>query len=163
METGCLHDLHLVMGRGMKEELRDLDLYKESGSLSGVVVRVLALLGPVMEREHKWGEQRFAKYLPERVYRRVKLMHADLNWYSMAQMVRGLLKFFIGLVKEYGDDVYKELRKWFRRWKEESDKNRLTPRRFMRQLLRIIRHLPGQDRLVTVYNGEYSPFWVFRL
>ena len=180
MATECLHDFHLVMGRGLKEDLRSLDMYKESGSLSGVIVRILSLFEPVMDREHRWGEQRFAKYLPvagdpdevredvhvylqEGVYRRVKLMHADLNFYSVAQLVRGLLTFFIGLVKEYGDNFYKELKKWFSQWNEENDENRLTPRRFMRQLLQIIRHLPGKNRLVTIYNEKYSPFWIFRL
>ena len=64
MATGCLHDFHLVMGRDMKEDIRSLDMYKESGSLSGVIVKILALLSPVIGREHRWGEQRFAKYMP---------------------------------------------------------------------------------------------------
>ena len=180
MITGRLNDFHLVMARGMKDNLKDLDIYRESGSLSGVIVKILSLLEPVMNREHRWGEQRMSRYkpvagdpdevredmhvyLPEGLYRRIKLMHADLNFFSIAQLVRGLLEFFIRLVKEYGDNVYQELKKWFSQWNEESEKNRLTPRRFMRQLLQILRHLPGENRLINVYNGEYTPFWVYRL
>ena len=179
METGRLHDFHMVMARGLKEELRDLDIYKESGSLSGVIVRILALLGPVMEREHKWGEQRFAQYMPvagdpdevredvhaylrRKLYRGLKLMHADLNYFSIGQMVRDFLRFFLDLVKEYGDKIFDELQKLFKCWKKENKENRLTTRVIMRQLWRIIRHLPGQTGLINLYSSDFSPFWIFR-
>ena len=180
MGTGYLHDFHLVMAKGMKEDFRSLDMYKESGSLSGVIVKVLSLLEPVINREHQWGDQRMSRYMPvsrdpdevredvhvyfpEDLYRRFKLMHQDLNVFSIAQLVRGFLNFFIRLVKQYGDNVYQELKQWFKQWNEESEKNRLTPLRLVRQLLRIIRHLPDQNRLVNIYDGQFSPFWVFRL
>ena len=180
MLTGYLHDFHLVMVRGMKDRLRSLDMYKETGSLSGVIVKILSLIEPVIDREHRWGEQRWSRYLPvsgdpdevredvhvyfpQGLYRRLKLMHADLNCFSIAQMIRGFLEFFIELVKEFGDNVYQELKNLFSQWNREKNNNRLTPREFLRQLLRIIRHIPGQKRLVNVYNSQYSPFWVFRL
>ena len=180
MATGRLHDFHLVMGRGMKEDLRGLDLYEKAGSLSGVVVKVLSLLGPVINREHQWGEQRFAKYMPvtadpdevredvhvympEEVYRQVKLLHADLNYYSIAQMVRDFLRFFLDLVKEYGDKIFDELQKLFKNWKKENRNCRLTPVMLIRQLWRIIRHLPGQTGLINLYYSDFSPFWIFRL
>ena len=178
MITEHLHDFHFVMAEGMIESLKGLEMYKKAGSLSGVIVRILSLLGPVIGREHKWGEQRFARYmpvsgdpdevredvhayLPEGVYRRLKLMHADLNFYSIAQLVRGLLEFFIELVKEYGDNIFQVLKKWFKQWEEENKDNRLTTSKFVRQLGVILRHLPDQNRLIKVYNGQYSPFWVF--
>ena len=102
-------------------------------------------------------------YFPEDEYRRLKLMHQDLNYFSIAQLLRSFLKFFIDLVKEYGENVYQKLKKWFNQWNEENNKNRLTLREFVRQLWKIIRHIPDQNRLVNVYNGQYSPFWVFRL
>ena len=180
MTVSKLHDFHLVMDVGMKGELMDLDIYKEAGSLSGVIVKILRLIGPVIRREHKWGKQRESKYLPvcenpdeareevhaylpENVYRELKLLHADLNVYSIAQLVRGFLRFFLDLVKEYGESVYKELKKIFKRWKDDSRKNRLTPREAKRQLLQILGHLPGRNRLVNIYNKDFSPFWIFLL
>ena len=180
MVIGHLHDFHLVIARSMKENLMDLDIYKKAGSLSGVIVKILSLLGPVINREHQWGKQRMSRYMPvsgdpdeirehahvyfpEDEYRRLKLMHQDLNCFSIAQLVRSFLEFFIDLVKDYGDNVFKELEKWFNQWSKENDKNRLTPCKLVRQLWRLIRHLPGQNRLINVYSKQYSPFWVFRL
>ena len=180
MEILDLHEFHFIMDSNMKGELKDLKAYKEVGSLSGVIVKILLLLIPVLEREHKWGEQRFSKYrlvnedpeiertsvhayMPDSMYRRLKLMHSDLNFYSIAQLTRGLLLFFLDLVKEYGDGVYNELRNIFKNWKMVDEKNKLTPWKFIRQLVKILQHLPAQNRLVNIYGGQFSPFWIFRL
>ena len=175
-----LHEFHCIIGRKMKKKLIILDLYKEMGSLSGIVVKILSLLTPFIKKEHKWGEQRMSRYMqvtddpdeirehmhvyfPGDVYREVKLMHADLNCFSIAQLVRSFLDFYLDLVKEYGDNVVQKLEGLLNQWNEEKEKNRLTPRQFIRQLQKLMRHLPGKNRLITIYNRQFSPFWVFRL
>ena len=178
MPTSHLHDFHFVMDRGMKKKLMDLELYKKTGNLSGLITRILILMAPVIKREHKWGEQRGSRYLPvcedpdevregvhaylpEEVYRELKLMHQDLNSYSIAQLLRGFLRVFLDLVKEHGDKIFDELKRLFRQWKNENSS--LTRREILRQLLRIIRHLPGQTGLINIYSRDFSPFWIFRL
>ena len=178
MSKSDYHEFHLVMDRGMKKNLTSLDMYKDVGSLSGVIVKIFSLLIPIIMREHKWGKQRMSRYLPvckdsdevrDHVhvyfpmdkYRQLKLMHQDLNVYSIAQLVRGFLNLFLSMVNEFGDDVYQELTKLFMRWKEEMGKNHLTPRNFLRQLIIILRHIQGNNRLVNCYNSNYSPFWIF--
>ena len=180
MVLSQLHEFHFVLDRGMRKELMGLELYKRTGNLSGVIAKILILIGPVIKREHKWGEQRESRYLPvcedpdevrEDVhaylpvgfYRELKLMHADLNYYSIGQMVRDFLRFFLDLVKVYGENVFAELRKLFKRWKNENGNGRLTPREILRPLWRIIRHLPGQTGLITLHCSDFSPFWIFRL
>ena len=180
MEKEQLHEYHFVMDSDMKRGLRELKVYERIGSLSGVIEKILLLLTPVVEREHKWGEQRFAKYMPVNedpevrrehmhayfpvsLYRRLKLMHADLNCYSIAQLVRGFLAFYLALEKKYGDNIFDELRKLFKQWELEDKKTRLSPNKFMRQLKVILQHLPGQNRLVSIYDRQFSPFWIFRL
>jgi hypothetical protein len=175
-----LFEFHFVMGRDMKNDLKNLAMYEQTGSLSSVIIKILSLLHPVIEKEHKWGEQRMSRYmpvsnnpdekrehvhayLPASLYRRLKLMHQDLNCYSIAQLVRGFLEFFLDLVKVHGDDVLQALQRVFKKWKEEDKRNRLTARKFVRQLRVILRHLSGQNRLINIYNGHYSPFWIFRL
>ena len=109
MATSGLHEFHFVLDRGMKNNLMDLELYRKIGNLSGVITRVLTLIAPVIKREHKWGEQMSSRYLPvcedpdeirehvhaylqEEVYRELKLLHQDLNCYSIAQLLRGFLR-----------------------------------------------------------------------
>ena len=121
-----LHDFHFVMDKGMKEALTRLYIKEEKRSLSGIIVMILSLIGPLIKKEHLWGEQRKSRYLavcnnpdevrehvhvyfPKDVYRELKLMHQDLNVFSIAMVVREFLRFFLDLVKEHGDNVFQEL------------------------------------------------------
>ena len=171
---------HFVMDRGMKKDLKKLDMYAEKGSLSGVIVKIFSFLAPLVKKEHKWGEQRLSRYLPVcddpdeirehvhvcfpgEMYRQLKLIHQDLNVYSIAQLLRGFLRFFLGLVNEYGNNVFQELKRLFKQWKKEDGKIRLTPREIVQQLLLIIQHFSGKNRLINIYDRQFSPSWIFLL
>jgi hypothetical protein len=169
-----------MMGREMRKKLMNLDMYEETRNLSRVIMKILTFLIPVIEKEHKWGEQRMSRYmyvsdnpeekrdhvhsyLPEAMYRRLKLMHQDLNFYSIAQIVREFLEFFLELVQEHGNDVFQVLNRVFTRWNEEKGKNRLTSRKLLRQLNIILRHLSDQNEFINVYDNKFTPFWIFQL
>ncbi|MBN2532090.1 MAG: hypothetical protein JXB88_04315 [Spirochaetales bacterium] len=174
------HEFHFVIGESMKENLENLTIYKEKGNISGIIVKILSLLKPVFEKEHKCRKQRNSQYrlvsqnpdegrehihtyLPAKMYRHLKLMHHDLNFYSIAQLIRYFLEFFLKLTKEYGDDVLQELGKVYKKWDDENMKNRLTPREVLRQLWIILQLLSGQNKLITVYDCYYTPFRIFKL
>ena len=180
MDKPYMHVFHFVMNRGMKKDLKKLDMYKKTGSLSGVIVKIFSLLAPLIKKEHQWGEQRASRYLPVcddldeirehvqvyfpcKVYRQLKLMHQDLNVYSIAQLLREFLRIFLGLVEEYGNNVFQELIKLFKQWKEEDGKTRLTPRKIVQQLLLIIQHFWGKNRLINIYDRQFAPSWIFLL
>jgi hypothetical protein len=180
MREKCIHDFHFVIDRGMKEKLKKLDLGKKSKSLSGIMVKILEFLTPTFRKAHKWGKQQLSRYkfvcedkeeirdhvhvyIPGELYRELKLLHQDLNAYSIAQLVRGFLRFFLGVADVYKERVFIELGKLFRYWRLENEEVRLTPKEFMLQLWKIIQHLPGKSRLVTVYDDCFTPFWVFRV
>ena len=46
-------------------------------------------------------------YMPLSMYRRLKQLHSDLNFYSIAQLVREVVRFFLWLFERYGRDVFK--------------------------------------------------------
>ncbi|MBN2441248.1 MAG: hypothetical protein JXJ04_07870 [Spirochaetales bacterium] len=180
MERECVHDFHFVMDRKMKNRLKSADFYLEYKSFSGIVVKIVEELFPVIRKEHKWGEQRMSRYgavsedpvevregvhvyFPGDVYRKLKLLHQDLNFYSIAQLVRELVEFFLGLVDVYGRDVFRVLERNFAEWRSEEKDTRLTSRKAMRQLYKIIRFLPGKERLIIVYDNHFSPFWILRI
>ncbi|MBN2440726.1 MAG: hypothetical protein JXJ04_05255 [Spirochaetales bacterium] len=180
MVLADVHDFHFVINQEMKEKLKNLDFIMKSGTLSGIMVKILHVLTPIIGKEHKWGDQRFSKYtavcddpeetrehvhmyVPVELYRELKLLHQDLNVYSIAQLVRELLRFFLDLVEVYKNDVFKELEKIFTRWRSEDEETRPSSGNLMRQLWRVIQLLPGKNRLVTVYNTNYSPLWVLRI
>ncbi|MCW8966699.1 MAG: hypothetical protein OQK82_08465 [Candidatus Pacearchaeota archaeon] len=180
MSQSCVHDFHFVLNRGMREKLKNLNFSNKSNSISGMIVVILKKLIPVIRKEHKWGEQRMSRYMavcddpeeirehthiyvPDELYRELKLLHQDLNFYSIAQLLRWLFDLFLSFVDVYKDDVFKELEIIFARWRSEDSGARLTSRKFMRQLWKIIRFLPGKNRLVTVHNNDFSPFWILRI
>jgi hypothetical protein len=175
-----VHDFHCVMDHGMKGKLRDLKIFRSSRGLSGIIVEILKVLSPVVKNEHKWGEQRKSRYkavcadpdevresvhvyLPVSLYRELKLMHQDLNFYSIAQMVREFLEWFLEYVDKCKGDALAELKKIFSQWAEDEKNSQLTLCEYIRQLFRIVRHLPGRNRLVNIYNKDFSPFWILRM
>jgi hypothetical protein len=101
--------------------------------------------------------------VPEALYRELKLMHQDLNFYSIAQMVREFLEWFLGFVDKCAGDALEELKKIFSQWAKEEANTKLTLREYVRQLFRIVQHLPGKNRWVNIYNRDFSPFWIFRM
>ncbi|MBN2440347.1 MAG: hypothetical protein JXJ04_03350 [Spirochaetales bacterium] len=180
MDTTQLHEFHFIMDDEMKTELSCLDIFKKAGSLSGTIVKILSLIAPVIKREHHWGKQRESRYkavspipddvrkhihayFPGELYRELKLMHADLNFYSVAQLVRFLLSFFLEMAKCFGNNVNQEFEKLFKYWDEEKETARLTHDEFIRQLQIILCHIPIGQRLLTLYNEQFSPLWKFRL
>ena len=171
---------HFVMDRGMKKDLKNLDIYEKKGSLSSVIVKIFSLLSPLVKKEHKWGKQRVSRYLPVcddpdeirehvqvyfpgEMYRQLKLIHQDLNAYSIAQLLREFLSFFLALVNEYGNNVFQELNRIFKQWQKEDGKIRLTPRKIAQQLLLIIQHFSKKNRLINIYDRQFSPSWIFLL
>ena len=175
-----VHDFHFVMDRGMKGRLAGLNLWRDCKGLSGVIVNILKVLSPLVRQEHRWGEQRKSRYkavcpdpdevredmhvyLPEELYRELKLLHQDLNFFSIAQMVREFLEWFLGFVDGCAGDALTELEAMFSQWAEVEKDSKLTLCEYLRQLLRIIQHLPGKNRLVNIYNKDYSPFWIMRM
>jgi len=180
MQEESVHDFHFVLTEEMKKKLTGLDLFEGAKGLSGRIVRILQTLIPVLEKEHKWGEQRMSRYMnvcddpeevrehvhvyvPGELYRRLKAMHQDLNAYSIAQLVRGFLEFFLGMVERYGDGVRWMLKRVFAHWKKEKNTTKLGLRKFLRQLVIIIQNLPGKNRLITIYDRNFSPFWILRV
>ncbi|MBN2533614.1 MAG: hypothetical protein JXB88_12015 [Spirochaetales bacterium] len=180
MVLSKLHEFHFVIAKSMRNSLKEQYIFKGLVTISDIIVKILTILAPVIKREHNWGEQRMSRYmyvspdpkekrihvhayLPRKLYRELKLIHQDLNSFSIAQIVRGLLDVFLGLLDEYGENVLQELENMFERWKKDTKAERLTMRQHLRQLWIIVQHLPGKNRLLTLYDRHFSPFWRFRL
>ncbi|MBN2532394.1 MAG: hypothetical protein JXB88_05855 [Spirochaetales bacterium] len=175
-----LHEFHFVITQRMKVRLEGLHVFKGLHSLSGIIARILLLLVPVIKHEHDHGKQRYSRYryvspdrresrvhahayLPEDLYRKLKLIHQDLNFFSMAQIVRFFIELFFLLVNKYKGDVLQELKRIFEEWKEKARATRLTLRQYIRQLKIIIQYLPVGKRIINVYDHHFTPFWRFRL
>ena len=180
MQGTYMHDFHFILDRGTKERLMDLEVFEGSRGVSGMIVEILRVLAPVVRREHRWGEERMGRYklvcedddeirdhihayVPLEMYRELKLLHQDLNVYSIAQLVRGFIVWFLEFADGCEGDVFGELEKVFTCWAEEDTETRLTSREYVRQLVMILRHLPKKNKLVNIYDYKFSPFWILRI
>ncbi|MBN2443822.1 MAG: hypothetical protein JXJ04_20845, partial [Spirochaetales bacterium] len=90
------------------------------------------------------------------------LMHQDLNVYSMAQLVRFFLGWFLDFVRVYGEDALDELDKLFNNWKVKIEKKRFSQKE-MRQLWNLIYQKSGIYRLLNIYTNHFSPARIYRL
>ena len=168
-----LHDFHFVMPESMKEELKSVSLFINK-SLSSIIREVLMHLIPVLKRKHDWAYQQFSKYflvskdkeekrvsvhtyIPEALYKQLKLMHNDLNMYSIAQLVRYFLRYFLDKAEKYGDKVLEELSKIFAEWEKSNEDFQETPGENIRHLRDILNDLDEKKGILTIYNKEYEP------
>jgi hypothetical protein len=174
------HEFHFVIPRGMRKKLKELTVFKKPLGLSGIIVEILKKLRPVVKVEHKWGEQRMSRYryvsenknekrdhvhayLDEDIYRELKLIHQNLNFYSIGQILRGFLEFFLDLVEEHGNNVFSFLARNYKRWEEDARDLRLTLREQIRQLYKILPRIEGGNGHLTVYDDTFTPFYILRL
>jgi hypothetical protein len=174
------HEFHFVLSRSMREKLKNLSVFKTPMGFSKTVAKILEVLRPVIKVEHKWGEQRMSRYgcvsddpdeprdhvhsyLEEDVYRELKLIHQDLNFYSIGQIVRMFLDFFLELVKEHGKNVFSFLARNYKRWEKDAEEFRLTSREAARQLIDILPRIEGGNGNLTIYDHTFTPLYFLRL
>jgi hypothetical protein len=133
----------------------------------------------VIEKEDYMGIQRFSKYklinddknvkrvrvvvnIPDFLYRRLKSLHDVLNYYSMAQLVRDLLKWYLNLVDEFGEKYGDELMKFIYKWSSFSRDSRILTN-YIRQLLTFTGDIIEITNFFDIYTTYFSPYRVFRL
>jgi hypothetical protein len=178
-ETSKICMFHFKMDEEMKGKLKMLDLYREEGNLSRLIVKILTILNPLIDKKHFSRKQEGSRYrfvhedltierrstyvyLPDYLYRRLKLMHQDLNCYSIARLLRGFLQTFLSFVDEYGEDYRKELEKMINQCKEEIKKYKFTYKSIP-QLLQLIYRKAHELKLLNLYNTKFAPKMIFSL
>jgi hypothetical protein len=175
----ALCTFHFKIDAKMKQNLQSMPLCKKEGGLARMIEKVLDLLSPGIEKMHVDGEQQYTRYelvcedmeverksvyvgMPERLYRELKCLHNDLNYYSMAQLLRRVLRGFLGMVEKYGDEVEAKMLEFYRRWKRKraSRKHEWKP---VEELLFFIYQKPKQSRFLTLYSKKFQPISIYRL
>ena len=178
-ERKQIYVFHFKMDLEMKNKLLNLVMYKREGSFSKLIVKIFSLLSPCLEREHLLNKQRKSRYervnddlkinresvyvyFPDFLYRQLKAMHNDLNFYSIAQLLRGMLRFFLGLVRCYGERVIEDLKYKFRKWKTKNYKRRYKVKSIP-QLLHFIYQKADVRRFLHLYDHKFSLIGIYRL
>jgi hypothetical protein len=180
-----VHEFHFMLDRSTKEQLfSSAAIRGKKISLSNLIKQIISMLHFSIRNEHKFGNQRLSKYenvakkkdepvehvhvyFFEPVYRQLKCLHHDLNFYSIAQLLRFIIRRFIDLSNEHGKRLWIVLRNGDKEWRQSITANEMSGIGKVRHLLRILRHKISIEKwigvIVTVYNPTFEPFWVFRL
>lgn len=178
-EKPKINTFHFKMDILMMDELTDLELFQKTQNLSAAISRILMQLFTIIEKEDMKGVQRFSKYklinenknikrkhvivkIPDFLYRRLKSLHDVLNYYSIAQLMRGLLRFFLNLVKRFGKEYGKELMGIVKKWIKISANSRFLVK-YINQLLAFKGKIKKIIKMFYIYTLHFSPYRVFRL
>ena len=169
---------HFKMDVEMKQRLKALGLFSGRNWLSKTLRYILVTLYPLLEKEHFYREfskkqyalvhkkkevKRISGYvnLPRYLYKRLKLVHHDLGFFSIAQVVRRLLLVWLDLAELYGDDFETGLKRLIKKCKKEIGAVLRMPNLFQ-QLLRKKGDQTGNPVFFTFYNDHFSPEIIIR-
>jgi len=114
-EVNMNHDYHFVVTCEMKTRISDFAVSMDL-SLSSTVIFILRKIQPVIDRYHyispekrEDGEYRFINsgadlhvFMENGLYRKIKLIHSTMNFFSMAIIVRWMIDLFFELIDKYG-------------------------------------------------------------
>jgi hypothetical protein len=148
-----IHELHFVINQQLYHDLRELSL-KLNKKLSTTIVFIFQHMGFLIEKNHflaneKNSEYHFLPYpkekrihihcyLPEHQYRKMKLIHQDLNTYSLAQIIREIIIIFLkGCAKHGINSFLNRLNKISQDW-ENKKRHIMREKKFLKNNCRII-------------------------
>jgi uncharacterized protein (UPF0297 family) len=170
---------HFKMDTQMMDKLTHLELFEKTQSMSGMIKRILMQLFTIIEEEDYNGIQRFSKYklinddkdikrvrvvvrIPDFLYRRLKSLHDTLNYFSIAQLVRDLLSWYLKLVDEFGEKYGDELMRIVHRWVKFSRNSEFLIK-YIKQLLTFEGDIMDIIKAYNIYSLHFSPYRVFQL
>ena len=168
-----LHDLHFVITK------KDFNLILEKAkeleeSLSGIVRIMIFYMMPFIDLNWLKSKSRDSKYkvlnstpkerfhihcyVPEDVYQKLKTVHKDLDFYSLSQIIRLVVKYFLHGIRKYGykgliERLIKCKKKWNKNLEKFADKKTI----FRKQMRK------GSSKFTyfqTVYSTEYEPIMI---
>ena len=178
-EEKRIYEFHFKVDAQMKIDLESTDEYKKSGNLSGLIVKILESLCGKMENKHFFGEQKNSAYefinedfavkresvhvyLPAALYRKLKLMHNNLNFYSIAQLLREVLGVYVGLDRVHKEGVDDHIKELAAGWEKENSVKKLEGSK-LRQLSQLLEGKHENLVLMSIYDIGFSPAHIYRL
>jgi hypothetical protein len=165
------HEFHFVLNQKLYFKLlkKSKCLNKD---LSKTIVVAFEKLNTFIEKNHFISKEKGCKYkhladkeeklchihcyLPEHFYRKLKHIYNDLNVYSMAQILRKIIEFFLMGCSKYGDRCFLErLDEINKNWEMKKSIYRIEKRIFKRPMSQKIISFPY---CITVYGADSRPY-----
>ncbi|MBN2536451.1 MAG: hypothetical protein JXB88_26440 [Spirochaetales bacterium] len=165
---------HFKMDTKMIGALKNLDLFQKTRNMAETMNRILLQFFAVIEKEHMFGVQRESRYelinedtnvkrkhvtvsIPDYMYRRLKMLHDDLNFFSIAQLMRWVISGYVDFVKRYGNRWVRKLVTIIRRWQKDTRNSRFLLT-YIHQLFEFKTELSWIIQKYTLYCLHFSPY-----
>ncbi|MBN2534330.1 MAG: hypothetical protein JXB88_15690 [Spirochaetales bacterium] len=165
---------HFKMDSKMIDDLKKIDLFQRTLCLDRTINHILLQFFSVIEKEHLYGVQRHSRYelinedknvkrkhitvyLPEFMYRRLKMLHDDLNFFSIAQLFRWVISGYVDFVKRYGSRWIRKLVTIIRRWQKDTRNSRFLLT-YIHQLFECTTELVWLIQKYALYSLHFSPY-----
>ena len=143
-------EFHFVLNEKTYEKIFEMKKDKKC-SISKTIVDIIVQMTPYLEKHgisFKDEDTRYQKigeddeyrkhihvYMPREMYKRLKKLHLDINYYSMAQILRHVIELFLKDRTNLGiDEHMKSLKKFKRNWELKKQKVMNEGKEFLRQL-----------------------------
>ena len=114
-----MKEYEFVIGDNLYKKIKNLK-EKKGESLSLVVRDIILLMLPFLKKKHLTEKRREKDYpsvnatcririfLPKNVYNELKQVHDTLNTFSIAVLVREILKLYFQMIEKYGEEGFKK-------------------------------------------------------
>ena len=151
-----MKEFDFVLNKSLFDKIKDLK-DKKNKDLSVIVREIILLMIPILRKKHLYEKRKEKDYkfinatekirvfLPEELYNELKLVHDQLNSFSIATLIRELLEiYFIG-IETYGEEKFMKM---IQKLKNEIEGLR-------RRKACVVKERRGQDIPCSIETNDY--------
>jgi len=115
-----MKEFDFVLNKSLFDKIKYLK-EKKNKDLSAIVREIILLMIPVLREKHLYEKRREKDYkfinatekirvfLPEEVYNELKLVHDQLNSFSIAILIRELFEVYFAGIEIYGEEKFMKM------------------------------------------------------
>ena len=115
-----MKELDFVLNRVLFNKIENLK-EKNNKNFSAIVREIILLMIPILRKKHIYEKRRKKDYkfinatekirvfLPDEVYNEFKLVHDQLNSFSIATLIRELLEVYFAGIETYGEEKFMKM------------------------------------------------------
>ncbi len=115
-----MKEFDFVLNKSLFDKIKYLK-EKKNKDLSVIVREIILLMIPILRKKHLYEKRRDKDYkfinatekirvfLPEEVYNELKLVHDQLNSFSIATLIRELLEVYFAGIQIYGEEKFMKM------------------------------------------------------
>ena len=115
-----MKEFDFVLNKSLFDKIKYLK-EKKNKDLSVIVREIILLMIPVLRKKHLYEKRREKDYkfinatekirvfLPDEVYNELKLVHDQLNSFSIATLIRELLEVYFAGIQIYGEEKFMKM------------------------------------------------------